>query len=61
MSDSMCSRVLSATGDGCHYCQPQEYIDRLEDLLEEDREEITRMESEVEAKDQALHLIKHQS
>ena len=24
-----CSLAISLNGDGCRYCQPQEYIDRL--------------------------------
>lgn len=29
MSECKCSMATSALGDGCRYCQPQEYIDRL--------------------------------
>lgn len=31
-----CTMAISLTGDGCRYCQPQEYIDRLEEWLEEE-------------------------
>lgn len=34
-----CSMSISALGDGCRYCQPQEYIDRLHRQIEDDREE----------------------
>lgn len=36
-----CSMTISMLGDGCRYCQPQEYIDRLHDQIEEDRAEAT--------------------
>jgi tellurite resistance protein len=29
MSQCKCSMSISALGDGCRYCQPQEFIDRL--------------------------------
>ena len=43
-TDKRCKCIMakSLTGDGCRYCQPQEYIDRLEeaiDMLEEELEE----------------------
>lgn len=31
-----CTMAQSMVGDGCRYCQPQAYIDRLHDLMEED-------------------------
>lgn len=34
-----CSMAISALGDGCRYCQPQEYIDRLHDMIEGERAE----------------------
>lgn len=37
MSQCKCSMSISVLGDGCRYCQPQEYIDRLHDQIEEDR------------------------
>jgi hypothetical protein len=30
-----CSMSISMLGDGCRYCQPQEYIDRLGEWLDE--------------------------
>lgn len=30
-----CSMSISMLGDGCRYCQPQEYIDRLHEQLED--------------------------
>jgi hypothetical protein len=30
-----CSMSISMLGDGCRYCQPQEYIDRLSEWLDE--------------------------
>lgn len=32
-----CSMSISVLGDGCRYCQPQEYIDRIHDQMEDDR------------------------
>lgn len=36
MSDCKCSFAIKMLGDGCRYCQPQEYIDRLIDWHEQD-------------------------
>lgn len=43
MSDSRCkcTMAISMVGDGCRYCQPQEHIDRLGDIISD-------MESEAE-------------
>jgi hypothetical protein len=30
-----CSMAIAVLGDGCRYCQPQEYINRLEEWLDE--------------------------
>lgn len=30
-----CSFSIRILGDGCRYCQPQEYIDRLHDSMED--------------------------
>lgn len=34
-----CTFSQRVLGDGCRYCQPQEYIDRLHVILEEERSE----------------------
>ena len=41
MSDPRCkcSLSISVNGDGCRYCQPQEYIDRMGEWLDEARKE----------------------
>lgn len=41
MSDSRCkcTMAISMVGDGCRYCQPQEHIDRLGDIIDDMREE----------------------
>lgn len=41
MSDPRCkcSMAISVTGDGCRYCQPQEYIDRLGEVLADETDE----------------------
>lgn len=36
-----CSMSISVLGDGCRYCQPQEYIDRLSEMLDEERAELS--------------------
>ena len=36
-----CSMSISMLGDGCRYCQLQEYIDRLSDMLNEERSELS--------------------
>lgn len=44
-----CSMAISMVGDGCRYCQPQEYIDRLEEVIVD--EEIEHREVLKSAKD----------
>lgn len=34
-----CSFTQYMLGDGCRYCQPQEYIDRLHDTIKDMQEE----------------------
>lgn len=36
-----CSMSISMLGDGCRHCQPQEYIDRLGEMLDEERSELS--------------------
>ncbi len=36
-----CSMSISMLGDGCRYCQPQEYIDRLSEMLDEERDRLS--------------------
>lgn len=40
MSDCKCSFAIKMLGDGCRYCQPQEYIDRMEFSYESQIEEL---------------------
>jgi hypothetical protein len=35
MSKCQCSFSIRMLGDGCRYCQPQEYIDRLHESMED--------------------------
>lgn len=35
------------TGDGCRYCQPQEYIDKLSEWLDESREDLAATEARI--------------
>lgn len=46
MSKCQCSMAIRMTGDGCRYCQPQEYIDRMSEWLQESREEAASLEAE---------------
>jgi len=43
-----CTMAQSLTGDVCRYCQPQEYIDRLEAELDELREKIENLENIID-------------
>ena len=45
MSECKCSFSIRVLGDGCRYCQPQTYIDFLE-------ETVTDLEQELEDKEQ---------
>lgn len=38
-----CPMAISVTGDGCRYCQPQEYIDRLGEWLDEERKDSEKL------------------
>lgn len=44
MSKCKCSWSISILGDGCRYCQPQEYIDHLEESLKELEENDDKLE-----------------
>lgn len=46
MSKCKCTMAIRVNGDGCRYCQPQEYIDRLIDWINEAREEIVALAKE---------------
>ena len=39
MSECKCSMSISVLGDGCRYCQPQTYIDKLSEIIEDERSE----------------------
>lgn len=47
MSECKCSMAISVNGDGCRYCQPQEYIDKLAERLEESRAEYSALEEKL--------------
>jgi len=38
---------ISVLGDGCRYCQPQEYIDRLEECFDEERQELKELTDHI--------------
>jgi len=43
-SNCECSMAIAVLVDGCRYCQPQEYIDRLEEWLDEERAQVANLE-----------------
>jgi hypothetical protein len=54
-----CSMSISVLGDGCRYCQPQEYIDRLSEMLDDERADnlaIHAFDEAVELKECAKYL-----
>ena len=54
MSQCKCTMAQSVTGDGCRYCQPQEYIDRLHEYLETEREEVQSLADEITAYEERI-------
>ena len=52
-----CSLRVRLTGDGCRYCQPQEYIDRLHDSAKEEHAEIERQEARIAELEAALKVF----
>ena len=38
-----CSFAISMVGDGCRYCQPQEYIDRMREQIEDSNAETVEL------------------
>lgn len=44
MSECKCTMSVRVLGDGCRYCQPQGYIDRLHDWIDEARAEAEQAE-----------------
>lgn len=61
MSKCQCSFRVSMVGDGCRYCQPQEYIDRLHEQTEDDSKEIELLRGQrdqlLEALNEAKYLV----
>lgn len=47
MDKCNCSMSIRLLGDGCRHCQPQEYIDRLGEWLEDERVERAKAEAEA--------------
>jgi len=39
MGKCKCSFAISIVGEGCRWCQPQNYIEHLRDHMEENKEE----------------------
>lgn len=57
MSECKCTMSVRALGDGCRYCQPQGYIDRLHDWIDEARAEAEQADELAKALEQ---ISKHQ-
>jgi len=49
MKKCECSLSISLTGDGCRYCQPQDYIDKISEWLEDTRKENEQLQAERDA------------
>lgn len=67
MSECKCSLSIRVVGDGCRYCQPQNYIDTLSDIIDDEREanasleeRITELETKIDPVNRCaadIHLI----
>lgn len=42
-----CTFAIRMTGEGCRYCQPQNYIDHLHDAIVEEHKERDELEASV--------------
>jgi hypothetical protein len=51
MSKCKCDLRTKLVGDGCRYCNPQEYIDKLIEALEEQRTWIEITKGEIDSWD----------
>jgi hypothetical protein len=49
--------VISVLGDGCRYCQPQEYIDRLHDNFDELNAELKIESDELQELKQKINEV----
>jgi hypothetical protein len=47
MSKCACTMRIRILGDGCRYCQPQFYIDSLDDLVSDLLEKQDHLEQEL--------------
>ena len=47
-----CSIGIALCGDGCRYCQPQGYIDKLWELIDEERQEHKELQEKMK---EAIH------
>lgn len=54
-----CTMSISMLGDGCRYCQPQEYIDRLHEGIDEDRAELDKANARVAQLEESIAKIKN--
>lgn len=53
-----CTMAISMLGEGCRYCQPQNYIDILHDSLADLREEVIEIEADRDALRAELAALK---
>lgn len=52
-----CSLAISLNGDGCRYCQPQGYIDRLHEQIDEDRASLQVAEDAAKELTAEIHRV----
>jgi tryptophanyl-tRNA synthetase len=43
-----CSMAITPLGDGCRHCKPQEWIDLLNEWLDEHRARVSELESALQ-------------
>lgn len=61
MSECQCSLSVSLTGDGCRYCQPQEYIDKLTEYIDEERAENAALIAERDSLVEQIALMNNEA
>lgn len=60
MSKCKCTLAISLTGEGCRYCQPQNYINILHDTIDEEREDAIKLDAELATLKQELQALREQ-
>jgi len=57
VSKCKCTTANRVLGDGCRYCQPQEYIDRLHEQFSDEASEIGMLQKRIAELEQAQRWI----